>query len=186
MRCRFRFALMTLIWIVSADMSDDTAKLVHIELLESARANWSAEIEHERNVAIYDILEDNSFTLLKSAHAAYPGPYHLALGLLDGRLVFDVATPAGDALMSFRLALGPFRKIIKDYFAICDSYYEAIRGSAPQRIEAIDMGRRGLHNEGSQILRDRLADKIDIDMPTARRMFTLICALHMSQTRGHR
>lgn len=133
------------------------------------------DIEHERAVAISDLVDENSF---------YPvghddgGPYRLELSLTEKKLVMDIKLENGDQIATHILSLTPFRRIIKDYFLICDSYYEAIKTATPNKIEAIDMGRRGLHNEGSQILQARLNGKIQTDFPTARRLFTLICALH--------
>ncbi len=159
-------------------------KLIDVTLDESTIVRWSADVEHERRVAIYDLLEENSFELLKSAEESYPGPYKLMLATVEGRLVFDVKSKDDDPLMNFRLAMTPFRRIIREYFAICDSYYEAIKSASPSQIEAIDMGRRGLHNEGSELLRERLDGKIKIDQQTARRLFTLVCVLHLKEGRG--
>lgn len=154
-------------------------KLIDVTLDASTLNRWSAEVEHERRVAVFDLLEENSFELLKSTDEGYEGPYKLHLSTLDGRLVFDVRTEGDHPLMTFQLALSPLRRVIREYFAICDSYYEAIRTASPAQIEAIDMGRRGLHNEGSTVLQERLEGKVSVDMPTARRLFTLICALHL-------
>ena len=158
--------------------------LIDIQLDESTIVRWSADVDHERRVAIYDLLEQNSFQLLKSADNSYAGPYKLTLGTLEGRLVFDVRSERDQDLMHFRLAMTPFRRIIREYFAICDSYYEAIKSASPSQIEAIDMGRRGVHNEGSELLIDRLDGKVKIDMQTARRLFTLVCVLHLKEGRG--
>lgn len=133
------------------------------------------EVEHERNIAIYDLLEENYF----APHGDYVGPYHLHLSLADNRLLFDVRTTEGVQLLDVPLPLKPFQSIVKDYFLICESYYSAIKKATPSQIEAIDMGRRGLHNEGSELLRERLAAKVDIDFDTARRLFTLVCILHI-------
>ena len=130
-------------------------------------------MEHERTVAIYDLVDENSFSV-----AGCPGPYHLVLSLADNRLLLDVRSEAGESVTVHGIALGPFRRVVKDYFLVCESYHEAIRSGSPSRIEAIDMGRRGLHNEGSQLLKDRLDGKIDIDFDTARRLFTLLSVLH--------
>ncbi|MCJ9430515.1 UPF0262 family protein [Kordiimonas marina] len=165
-------------------MSDQ--KLVDVQLDQSTIVRWSADVEHERRIAIYDLLEENSFELLKSSDESYSGPYKLHLGVQEGRLVFDVTNVGNHPLMSFRLAMTPFRRIIRDYFAICDSYYEAIKTASPSQIEAIDMGRRGLHNEGSMLLMERLDGKIKIDTQTARRLFTLVCVLHLKEGRGPR
>ncbi|NVJ96804.1 MAG: UPF0262 family protein [Alphaproteobacteria bacterium] len=161
-------------------------KLVDVTLDESTVVRWSADVEHERRIAIFDLLEENSFELVKSADDAYAGPYKLTLGTIEGRLNFDVKSTGDDLLMSFRLAMTPFRRIIREYFAICDSYYEAIKTASPSQIEAIDMGRRGLHNQGSELLQERLDGKIIIDRQTARRLFTLVCVLHLKDHRGPR
>ncbi|WP_417458464.1 UPF0262 family protein [Kordiimonas sp.] len=161
-------------------------KLVDVTLDQSTITRWSADVEHERRIAIFDLLEENSFRLVKSADERYEGPYKLHLGILEGRLAFDVKSTGDDILMSFRLAVTPFRRVIRDYFAICDSYYEAIKSASPSQIEAIDMGRRGLHNQGSELLMERLEGKIDVDMQTARRLFTLVCVLHLKDGRGPR
>ncbi len=161
-------------------------RLVDVTLDESTIVRWSADVEHERRIAIYDLIEENSFELIKSADEGYSGPYKLTLGTVEGRLVFDVKSTGDGALMSFRLAMTPFRRIIREYFAICDSYYEAIKTASPSQIEAIDMGRRGVHNQGSELLMERLEGKIKIDMLTARRLFTLVCVLHLKDHRGPR
>ncbi|HSO48557.1 MAG TPA: UPF0262 family protein [Rhizobiaceae bacterium] len=133
------------------------------------------DVEHERAVAIFDLLEENSFA---PANDEKGGPYRLTLSVAESRLVFNVARETGEPVAIHMLSLTPFKRVIKDYFLICESYYEAIRSASPSHIEAIDMGRRGLHNEGSQTLQDRLAGKIEVDFDTARRLFTLICVLH--------
>ena len=148
--------------------------LVEITLDEKSIGRSNPDVEHERAVAIYDLIEENSF--VPEGHKG--GPYTLQLGMAENRLVFDIKTAKGEAVMAHLLSMTPFRRIVKDYFMVCESYYEAIRSSTPSQIEAIDMGRRGLHNEGSQTLLDRLAGKVDIDFDTARRVFTLICVLH--------
>lgn len=155
-------------------MSDDAqSKLTAVRLDQSSLAAASADAEHERRIAIYDLVEENYF----APEAAAEGPYELDLSLADGKLVMKISREGGEALRTFILSLSPFRGVIKDYFMICESYYEAIRTAAPGQIEAIDMGRRGLHNEGSQLLKDRLEGKVAVDFDTARRLFTLICAL---------
>ena len=153
---------------------DGKARLVDVELDESIGRS-TPDVEHERAVAIFDLIEDNSF---KPAGDGSGGPYKLRLSLVDSKLVFNVSRENGDAVVTHILSLTPFRRVVKDYFMICESYYDAIRSSTPSQIEAIDMGRRGLHNEGSQTLMDRLAGKIDVDFDTARRLFTLVCVLH--------
>jgi len=135
----------------------------------------NADIEHEREVAIFDLLESNSFAL--EGHDA-DGPYTLHLSLAENRLVFAVADQTGTPLTHVMLSLSPFRRLVKDYFMMCETYYQAIKTAPPSRIEAIDMGRRGLHDEGSRLLMERLKGKINTDIATARRLFTLICALH--------
>jgi len=157
-----------------ADESGSTRRLVKITLDEGSIGRSSQDIEHERAVAIYDLIEDNSFA--PADHDV--GPYALHLSITENRLVFDIRQQDGTPLMAHLLSLTPFRKIVKDYFMICDSYYKAIRTASPTQIEAIDMGRRGLHNEGSELLKERLKEKIDVDFDTARRLFTLICVLH--------
>ncbi len=149
-------------------------RLVAIELDESIGRS-TPDVEHERAVAIFDLIEENTFSPVGDETG---GPYKLKLSMLDGRLVFAVSRQDLSPVITHILSLTPFRRIIKDYYLICESYYEAIRISTPSQIEAIDMGRRGLHNEGSQTLMDRLQGKINIDFDTARRLFTLVCVLH--------
>jgi uncharacterized protein (UPF0262 family) len=156
------------------DRGADTSKLVDVELDESIGRS-TPDIEHERAVAIFDLIEENSFQPVNDEGV---GPYKLKLSLAESRLVFAIAREDGTPVVTHILSLTPFRRIVKDYYMICESYYEAIRSATPSQIEAIDMGRRGLHNEGSQTLLDRLAGKIDVDFDTARRVFTLICVLH--------
>lgn len=153
---------------------DPRARLVDVELDESIGRS-TPDVEHERAVAIFDLIEENSF---RPVGDAGNGPYKLRLSLVDARLVFAIARENGDAVVTHMLSLTPFRRVVKDYFMICESYYDAIRSATPSHIEAIDMGRRGLHNEGSQTLMDRLGGKIDVDFDTARRLFTLVCVLH--------
>lgn len=155
-------------------MTDQSNKLVHIELDADSFTRAAPDIEHEREVALFDLLEENSFGL--NGHDG--GPYRLILGVREKRLVFDIRDEGDDPLAMFMLSLSPFRKIVKDYFLICESYYDAIKTASPSQIEAIDMGRRGVHNEGTTVLIERLKDKIDIDFDTGRRLFTLICVLH--------
>ncbi len=146
--------------------------LKSVENDEESLAAASRDQEQERQVAIYDLLESNSF----QPEGAAGGPYDLKISLVEGRLALDIAGP--DFAYRHVLSLSPFRTVIKDYFMVCESYYLAIRNSTPQQIEALDMGRRGLHNEGSSLLRERLDGKVQLDFDTARRLFTLICALH--------
>jgi uncharacterized protein (UPF0262 family) len=159
-----------------ADKDDKptTGRLVAVTLDEASIGRSSRDVEHERAVAIYDLLEENSFQ--PNDHAG--GSYALHLRIDGNRLVFDIRLHDGTPVIAHLLSLAPFRRIVKDYFTVCDSYYAAIRGSTPDRIEALDMARRSLHNEGSQILTERLESKVGIDTHTARRLFTLITVLH--------
>lgn len=156
--------------------SDDAARdrLVDVVLDESIGRS-TPDVEHERAVAIFDLIEENSFRPIGDEAG---GPYRLRLSLADSRLVMEITRENGDHVVTHILSLTPFRRVVKDYFLICESYFEAIKSSSPSQIEAIDMGRRGLHNEGSQTLMDRLAGKIEVDFDTARRLFTLVCVLH--------
>lgn len=153
----------------------DQYHIVKIDLDERSLAPATADIEHERKVAIYDLLEENYFQPI----GVEGGPFELYLSNVERRLVFDVRKAGGEALGQVHLSMTPFRKIIKDYFMLCESYYDAIRNAAPAQIETIDMARRAMHNEGSEILQERLKDKIELDENTARRLFTLICSFHM-------
>ncbi len=150
-------------------------RIVKITLDERSLARATADIEHERKVAVYDLLQDNAF----APNGVEGGPFELALSIVERRLVFDVRKEGGAALGQVHLSMTPLRKIIKDYFMLCESYYDAIRNAAPAQIETVDMARRAMHNEGSEILIERLKDKIAIDQNTARRLFTLICSFHM-------
>jgi uncharacterized protein (UPF0262 family) len=152
----------------------DSDRLSDVELDDSIGRS-TPDIEHERAVAIFDLVENNRFRPVADDGC---GPYRLRLAIVQSRLVLDISREDGDAVVRHILSLTPFRRIVKDYFLICESYYAAIRNATPSQIEAIDMGRRGLHNEGSQTLMDRLAGKVDLDFDTARRLFTLICVLH--------
>jgi uncharacterized protein (UPF0262 family) len=154
-------------------MTHETNRLIAVEIDDSIGRSASPEAEHERKAAIYDLLEDNRFSLSNGV----AGPYHLILANIENRLVFDVRNEAQQNIVAFGLSMSPFRRIVKDYFDICESYYDAIRNSNPAQIETIDMARRGLHNEGSEILMERLKGKADMDFDTARRLFTLVCAL---------
>lgn len=149
-------------------------RLVAITLDESSIARGNSNIEHEREVAIYDILDANSFVV----DGRDAGPYTLKLAIVEDRLHFIVDTDPASGEHTFMLSLSPLKRVMKDYFIVCDSYYTAIRTAPPSKIQAIDMGRRGLHDEGSRLLAERLKGKIDVDHDTARRLFTLICALH--------
>ena len=152
----------------------EEARLIEVTLDEESIGRNNEDVEHEREVAIFDLLEQNRFAF--EAHDA--GPYTLKLSLADNRLVFTVGDTERQPLQHVMLSLSPFRRIVKDYFLICDSYYQAIRTATPDKIEALDMGRRGIHDDGSRILMERLKDKVALDHDTARRLFTLVCALH--------
>ena len=159
---------------VPAPGSDPKRRIVKVALDERTVLRRSAEVEHERAVAIFDLIEESNFCPVGDNG----GPYSLYLGIEENRLVIDIRTETDEPLGKVILALTPFRRIVKDYFQICESYYQAIKAATPSQIEAIDMGRRGLHNEASELLRTRLAGKIETDADTSRRLFTLICALH--------
>jgi len=150
-------------------------RIAAVRLDEKTMVRRRPEVEHERAIAIYDIIEENYFAPVGEFH----GPYNLTLSLSDNRLLFDIGSESGEHLTQLTLPLKQFQSLIKDYFMVCESYYNAIKKSSPHQIEAIDMGRRSLHNEGSLLLRERLAGKVDIDHDTARRLFTLICVLHI-------
>jgi uncharacterized protein (UPF0262 family) len=152
-----------------------TNHLISIDIDDNGLARPTPEMDQERKVAIFDLLEENFFAIPRAAE--FPGPYRLLLALRDGRLVFAVSTEAGGKVAEFHLSLGPFRQVVKDYFQICESYFEAVRLLPPARIEAIDMARRGIHNEGARVLEERLEGKAVVDAPTARRLFTLICVM---------
>lgn len=154
-------------------MADGDFRLFDV-VLDDSIGRSTPDVEHERAVAIFDLIEENTFHPI--GHGG--GPYRLSLSLIEAKLVFTITTEAGEAVSTHILSLTPLRRIIKDYFMICESYYEAIRSSTPSQIEAIDMGRRGIHNDGSETLRDRLKGKIEIDFDTARRLFTLVCVLY--------
>jgi uncharacterized protein (UPF0262 family) len=152
-----------------------SSRIVDVTLDEKSVKRRHPDIEHERAVAIYDLLEENSFQPLGD----YQGPYRLHLRLEESRLMLDIYSEDRQPLGSIGIMLSPFRRIIKDYFTVCESYFDAIKTASPSRIEAIDMGRRGLHNEGSELLKERLSGKIEVDFDTARRLFTLLCVLHI-------
>lgn len=156
-------------------MADDTKqRLVRVVLDEASIGRGNPDQEHERAIAIWDIVEANRFCVPERDG----GPYALKLGLVENKLAFEIQTEAGEPVMTHLLSLTPFRRVIRDYRNVCESYYEAIRSASPQKIEAIDMGRRGLHNEAAELLVERLQGKVEIDFDTARRIFTLIFALH--------
>ena len=152
-------------------------RLVRIELDEAKAPRRTAEAEHERAIAIYDILEDNSFSLVGGVGEQLGGPFHLYLRAEGRHIRFDIRDSGDTELAQFYMALGPLRRVMRDYFQVCDTYYEAIRTKSPSQIQAIDMGRRALHNEGAEILRGRLDGKVATDEMTSRRLFTLICVL---------
>ncbi|MEM6681602.1 MAG: UPF0262 family protein [Pseudomonadota bacterium] len=160
-------------------MPKSDPRLTEINLDDRTIIWRNADIEQERKIAIYDLLEENSFEPLTEYENGYGGPFKVTLRVTEGRLAFDIADEAGTPLETIVLALSSLRKLIREYFAICDSYFKAIKTATPSQIEAVDMGRRGIHNEASEILRERLADKIAIDFKTARRLFTLVCVLHI-------
>ena len=153
--------------------------IVDIALDDAGLPPPTPEIEQERKVAMFDLLEENTFVLpSRGDHPAPEGPYRVNLAIRDKRLVFDVETVASEKAAELHLSLGPFRQVVKDYFQICESYFEALKTLPPSQIETIDMARRGIHNEGSRVLQERLEGKAEIDEDTARRLFTLICVLH--------
>lgn len=153
-------------------------RICHIEIDDSNLPAPSAEMEQERRVAVFDLMEDNSFALpARDGREIPPGPYRLHLAIREGRLVFDIDDQGGEKIGEFHLSLGPFRQVVKDYHQICGSYFEAVKRLPPSQIEAIDMARRGIHNEGARILQERLDGKAIVDIDTARRLFTLICVL---------
>ena len=150
-------------------------RIVSLHLDEKSLRRRTREVEQEREIAIYDLLESNSF----APRGSPGGPYRLVLAVQENRLVFEVQLEDGEAHGRIVLSLTPLRRVIKDYFLVCDSYFKAIPNAPPSQIEALDMGRRGLHDEGSALLRERLKGKIEVDNNTARRLFTLICVLHL-------
>ena len=153
---------------------ENTGCLAAVTLDEASLGRSNDDVEHERRVAIYDLIEGNKFRPV--GHDG--GPYTLQLGISGNRLVFDIRLTDGTPVIAHMLSLAPFRRIVKDYFVVCDSYYAAIRTASPDRIEALDMGRRGLHDDGSRIVMERLKRKVELDFDTARRLFTLITVLH--------
>jgi uncharacterized protein (UPF0262 family) len=153
----------------------DPHRIARITLDERTVIRRSADIEHERRVAIYDLLEANSFQPV----GEFQGPYHVLLGMEENRLALDINDLSDTLLTRILLPLTPFRRIIRDYFTICESYFQAIKSASPSKIEAIDMGRRGLHNEGSDLLRARLDGRVVLDNETARRLFTLVCIIQI-------
>ncbi|MFO1039334.1 MAG: UPF0262 family protein [Geminicoccaceae bacterium] len=156
-------------------MSEKKDRIVDIKLDEKSIVRWTPEIEHERNVAVFDLLENNSFRIVDG----FEGPYTVLLSLRENNLVLDCGNPQGDERGEVVISTRSLRRVVKDYFLICESYFQAIRGATPNRIEAIDMARRGLHDEGAELLRDAVSGKLELDRDTARRLFTLICVLHI-------
>ena len=160
--------------------ASEQQKLVSVTLDENSIGRGSADQEHERAIAVYDLIENNHFALVGPDGAPQDGgPYALNIALMDAKLVFDVRDEQGAPVITHILSLTPFRRVIRDYEMICDSYFKAIRTASPSQIEAIDMGRRGVHNEAAEMLLERLEGKVETDFPTARRLFTLICVLHI-------
>jgi uncharacterized protein (UPF0262 family) len=155
--------------------SEDHNRLSAVDIDDSIGSGLSPDIDHERRVAIYDLIEDNRFTVVGHQSG---GPYRLQLSAADNRIIFDIWSESEERVSMIGLSLSPFRRIVKDYFMICESYYKAIRAATPSQIETIDMARRGLHNEGSDLLKERLEGKVVIDQATSRRLFTLLCVLH--------
>lgn len=160
---------------MSQDRAADPQRVINVTLDEHSIVRWSPEIEHERKVAIFDLLEANHFAPV----GGFEGPYSIYLSIEENRLVFDIRNAKEKTLTRVPLPLSPFRSIIKDYFTVCGSYFESIKKGSRDQIEALEMGRRSLHDEGSQLLKERLKEKIEIDLDTARRIFTLICVLHI-------
>ena len=156
-------------------MAEAASRVVKITLDEASIARRGPDIDHERAVAMFDMVEQNHFQPRETSE----GPYHLHLGLVENKLLLDIRSTADASLARIELPLAPFRRLVKDYFTVCDSYFAAVRSAPQSRIEAIDMGRRALHNEGSELLQERLAEKLEIDFDTARRLFTLLCSLHL-------
>ncbi len=154
-------------------------RIIHIELDEATILWRNADIEQERRIAIFDLIEDNTFKPLRAFEAGHQGPYRLKLSVDDGRLILNIADEGEQLLETLILGLGRFRRPIREYFAICDSYYQAIRKATAAEIETIDMARRGVHNEAAELLLERLDGKVETDFATARRLFTLICVLHI-------
>ena len=150
-------------------------RLVHLSLDDPALTARNADLEHERRVAIFDILENNHFALVDGP----AGPYRLKLSLADRGIVFAVSDKAGGAVSRLELSMRPLRRNIRDYFLICESYFEAMRNATPERVETIDQARRALHNESAELLKTSLANKVRLDDDTARRLFTLISVLQM-------
>ncbi len=154
---------------------DERRRIVNVLLDPASLGGGAPTIAHDRNAAIFDLLEENHFAPADGSL----GPFIVHLGVSENRLIFDVRDESDRELFAFPVGLSAFRSIVRDYDIVCDSYYEAIRSGTPSRIQAIDMGRRGLHNEGAELLQTRLAAHVHVDLDTARRLFTLLCVLHM-------
>jgi uncharacterized protein (UPF0262 family) len=158
---------------------DDERRISHITLDETTIVWRNADIEQERRIAIFDLLEGNYFAPVRPLAEGHGGPFRVGLSVQEGRLAIDISREDGTKLETHILGMGRFRRPIRDYFAICDSYFQAVKQSTPQQIETIDMARRGIHNEAAELLKTALEGKIDLDFDTARRLFTLICVLHI-------
>lgn len=154
-------------------------RIIDVKLDERTILWRNADIEQERRVAIFDLLEGNSFRPTTAYDDGYAGPYRIVLGVEEGRLSVHIGDTADRALETFVVPLSPFRRTVRDYFAICDSYFKAIRASTPSQIETIDMARRSIHNDAAELLIERLSARVEVDFDTARRLFTLICVLHI-------
>jgi uncharacterized protein (UPF0262 family) len=174
MVCESIFAMTT-----SDFTADGDFRIAKIELDEQTILWRNADVEQERRVAVFDLIEENTFKPLRSVERGLTGPYHLMLAVIDGRLALKIADTQDQIAEELILGLGRFRRPIREYFAICDSYYQAIRKATPDEIETIDMARRGIHNSAAELLLERLEGKVDTDFATARRLFTLICVLHI-------
>ncbi len=161
------------------DADPSQQRIISIDLDEGSIVWRNPDVEQERRVAIFDLLEENKFVPQRGHPDGYAGPYRLRLRVEEGRLIFEISREDGSPLEAIILGLGRFRRPIRDYFAICDSYYQAIKTATAQQIETVDMARRALHNEAAEMLMDRLDGKIAVDFDTARRLFTLICVLHI-------
>jgi uncharacterized protein (UPF0262 family) len=159
------------------NLDRNSNSIISIELFQGSVLRKRPEVEHEREVAIFDLLEKNKFELLDDGEIS--GPYNLKLSFVDGNMNFEVSDTSKVFIKNIVLSIKPFRRLIKDYFLVCESYFDAIKNMSPQQIEAIDMGRRSLHNEGADILKERLVKFVDIDRSTARRFFTLLCVLQI-------
>ena len=166
---------------MSGKALDSTAdyRIAHIALDEETIIWRNADVEQEGRLAISDLIEENNFKPLRSVERGAQGPYNLRLSVHDGRLAMDIGNSDGQTLETLVIGLARFRRPIREYFAICDSYYQAIRKASPAEIETIDMARRGIHNNAAELLLERLEGKVDTDFATARRLFTLICVLHI-------